>query len=130
MKKLLLSVSALLLTAGSVHAQVGGTPRQLTCTEEAFNFRVGIKSGWHFSQVSMGPSGLPKYTPVRVFNKETPLAQESSYKNIFRVTGSQHIVNLRMPNSLIFSNSDNFQFDKLNYKFPYSNLILIKVQHN
>jgi len=59
MKKLLLSATVLLL-AVSVHAQVGGTPRQLTCTEEAFNFKVGIKSGWHFSQVSMGPSGLPR----------------------------------------------------------------------
>ncbi len=129
MKKLLLSAIVLLL-AGGVHAQVGGTPRQLTCTEEAFNFKIGIKSGWHFSQVSMGPSGLPKNIPVRSFNEAAPGTQESSFESIFRVTSPQHIVNLRIPNSLKLSTPDNFQFDKLNYNFPYSILIPTKVQHN
>jgi hypothetical protein len=129
MKKILLSAFVLLLAA-SVYAQVGGTPRQLTCTEEAFNFKVGIKSGWHFGQVSMGPSGLPKRMPVRSFNEEAPATQQFLSENIFKITGPQHIANLRMPNSLKLLNPDNFQFDKLNYKFPYSVLLPTKVQHN
>lgn len=129
MKKLLLS-SIVLLLAASVHAQVGGTPRQLTCTEEAFNFKVGIKSGWHFGQVSMGPSGLPQNIPVRSFNEAMPATQQLSSENILMLTSSRNTVNLRLPNSLKLSNPDNFQFNKLNYKFLYSILIPTKVQHN
>jgi hypothetical protein len=129
MKKLLLSTIVLLL-AGSVHAQVGGTPRQLTCTEEAFNFKVGIKSGWHFGQVSMGPSGLPQNIPVRSFSQALPLTQSLSAESILMLTGRQQMANLRMPNKLILPAPHNFQFDKLNYKFPNSILIPTRVQHN
>jgi hypothetical protein len=129
MKKILSSATVLLLAA-TVHAQVGGTPRQLTCTEEAFNFRVGINSGWHFSQVIMGPSGLPKNIPVRSFNEQAPVIQDASSENIFWVTSSQHMANLRLPNSLNLPNPDNYLFDKLNYKFSSSISVPTKVQHN
>lgn len=129
MKKLFLSAIVLLLAA-SVQAQVGGTPRQLTCTEEAFNFKVGIKSGWHFSQVSMGPSGLPQNIPLRSFSEVMPATPSLSAENILMLTSSRNTVNLRMPSILKLSNPDNYQFDKLNYKFTNSVLIPTKVQHN
>ena len=119
MKKILLTAFVLLLAAG-VKAQVGGEPRQLTCTEEAFNFKVNIKSGWHLSQVSMGPSGLPKntpdYIPVRSFNE--PASKDQPYP--FNLAALRATVNLRLPDSLILPNPGKLELDKLNY-LPYSN---------
>ncbi|WCT14701.1 hypothetical protein [Mucilaginibacter jinjuensis] len=129
MKKLFLSAIILLL-AVSVHAQVGGTPRQLTCTEEAFNFKVGIKSGWHFGQVSMGPSGLPQNIPVRSFNEQAPVTQQFLSGKVLLLTSSRNTVNLRMPDNLKLFAPDNYQFDKLNYKFPYRISVPTAVQHN
>lgn len=119
MKKIMLTMLALLLANG-VSAQVGGTPRELTCTEEAFNFKIGIKPGWHFSAPSMGPSGLPKGTPdyiaVRTFGEPLSGTEALPAGNAF-ITRVQPMVNLRMPRSLVLPKPDYF-FNALKYTLP------------
>jgi hypothetical protein len=116
----MLTMLALLL-ANWVSAQVGGTPRELTCTEEAFNFKIGIKPGWHFSAPSMGPSGLPKGTPdyiaVRTFGESLSGIEPISAGNTF-ISRMQPIVNLRMPRSLVLPKPYSFLLNALKYSSP------------
>ncbi|OKS84930.1 hypothetical protein RG47T_0368 [Mucilaginibacter polytrichastri] len=117
----------MLVLAGSANAQVGGMPRELTCTEEAFNFKVSIKSGWHFGQVSMGPSGLPKNTPdyltVRSFNEKLP--QTHLPDNNLSTTPLQRKIIPLMPNNLMLPS-----FNKLNYIFPYNSKFAQLINYN
>lgn len=122
MKKILLIVFVLLIASG-VKAQVGGTPRELTCTEEAFTFKANIGSGWH---LSMGPPETAKivsaYAPERDFKsvEEMPKPQSASLTNELLTRQVQHATGQYMPNSLAAQNSGSFQFDKLYYVIPYS----------
>ena len=53
MKKVVISVAMMLFGFG-VQAQ-SGTPKELTCTERAFNFSFSFGSKWKFSAPKMGP---------------------------------------------------------------------------
>jgi len=53
MKKILVAAAIILVTA-SVNAQTG-MPRELTCTEEAFNFSFSLGTKWKLSTPKMGP---------------------------------------------------------------------------
>jgi hypothetical protein len=53
MKKILVTAAIILVTAG-VNAQTG-MPKQLTCTEEAFNFSFSLGTKWKLSVPKMGP---------------------------------------------------------------------------
>jgi hypothetical protein len=122
MKKILLAAFLLLLADG-VKAQVGGTPRELTCTEEAFTFKANIGSGWHFS---MGPPETAKivtaYAPALAFKsiEETPKSSSLSIANTFITESSRPITNRYLLGSLTSPNRGDFQFDKLYYVLPYS----------
>jgi len=121
MKKILLIVFVLLL-AGGVKAQVGGTPRELTCTEEAFTFKANIGSGWH---LSMGPPETAKivsaYAPAPGFKsiEEMP-KQSASLANELLTTQMPRATKRYMHSSLTLQNSGSFQFNKRYYVIPYS----------
>jgi hypothetical protein len=125
MKKILLTAFALLLV-GYANAQVGGTPRELTCTEEAFTFKANIGSGWHLSQFSMGPPETAKiviaYTPTTGFKPDgaSQKPQAASLTSELLTTQVQHVTNRYMPVNFAVQNSGKFQFDKLYYLVPYS----------
>jgi len=59
MKNLLLPI-VIILVAITARAQDTGMPKELTCTERAFNFSVGIGTGWKFTIPKMGPVEAPK----------------------------------------------------------------------
>lgn len=66
MKRILIT-AVVVLFAVSVKAQAG-MPKELTCTEEAFNFSFSLGSKWKLSPPKMGPAEIlrndPKYTPL------------------------------------------------------------------
>jgi hypothetical protein len=53
MKKILVTAVIILVTA-NVNAQTG-MPKELTCTEEAFNFSVSLGTKWKLNAPKMGP---------------------------------------------------------------------------
>ena len=100
MKKIFLTAAIILVTA-NVYAQTG-MPRELTCTEEAFNFSFSLGTKWKISTPKMGPAEVTSeeldYFPVW-YLKHNEVATETiqypvipqnytarSYYNIFRVT--------------------------------------------
>ena len=66
MKKILFTAIIILFTA-HVYAQTG-MPKELTCTEEAFNFSISLGTKWKFSAPKMGPVEVtnngPGYIPA------------------------------------------------------------------
>lgn len=52
--KRLLVLSTIIFLALSGHAQTG-MPKELTCTETAFNFSFSLGSGWKLGAPKMGP---------------------------------------------------------------------------
>ena len=76
MKKILVT-ALIILVAANANAQMG-MPKELTCTEEAFNFSFSLGTKWKFSTPKMGPvevtsSGLD-YIPAWYlkYNNITP----------------------------------------------------------
>ena len=69
MKKMLITAIIVLLIAGA-KAQPG-MPKQLTCTEEAFNFSFNLGSKWKIGAPKMGPAEFvnsePDYVPALSF---------------------------------------------------------------
>jgi hypothetical protein len=59
MKKILVTAVIILVTA-NVNAQTG-MPKELTCTEEAFNFSFSLGTKWKFSAPKMGPAEVTSY---------------------------------------------------------------------
>jgi hypothetical protein len=53
MKKILVTL-VIILVAANVNAQTG-MPKELTCTEEAFNFSFSLGTKWQLSAPKMGP---------------------------------------------------------------------------
>jgi hypothetical protein len=100
MKKVLL-IAIIILYAAGVYAQVG-MPKELTCTERAFNFSFSLGTKWKISTPKMGPAEVTReeldYIPAwslkhNEVTPETfghPINQQNyatlSYYNIFRVT--------------------------------------------
>jgi len=66
MKKILVTAVIILVTA-NVNAQTG-MPKELTCTEEAFNFSFSLGTKWKLSAPKMGPVEVtgsePDYIPA------------------------------------------------------------------
>jgi len=66
MKKILVTEVIILVTV-AVSAQTG-MPKQLTCTEEAFNFSFSLGTKWKLSAPKMGPVNVtnsgPGYIPA------------------------------------------------------------------
>ena len=100
MKKVLLTAMIILYAAG-VYAQ-GAMPKELTCTERAFNFSFSLGTKWKISTPKMGPAEVTReeldYFPAwslkhNEVTPETfgrPTNQQNyaalSYHNIFSVT--------------------------------------------
>ena len=75
MKRILVTAVIISFAAG-VKAQ-GSAPKELTCTEEAFNFSFSLGSKWKLSPPKMGPAEFlrddPEYTPLLRLNiKDVP----------------------------------------------------------
>jgi len=66
MKRILITAVIISFAVG-VKAQAG-MPKELTCTEEAFNFSFSLGSKWELSAPKMGPAEIlrndPEYTPL------------------------------------------------------------------
>ena len=58
MKKVLLTAMIILYAAG-VYAQ-GAMPKELTCTERAFNFSFSLGTKWKISTPKMGPAEVTR----------------------------------------------------------------------
>jgi len=61
MKKLHVT-AIIILFATSVNAQIG-MPKELTCTEEAFNFSFSVGTKWKLSSPKMGPAEIIRNEP-------------------------------------------------------------------
>jgi hypothetical protein len=75
MKRILITTIIISFAVG-VKAQAG-MPKELTCTEEAFNFSFSLGSKWKLSPPKMGPAEFlrsdPEYTPLWRLNiKDVP----------------------------------------------------------
>lgn len=76
MKKILVTAVIILVTA-NVNAQTG-MPKELTCTEEAFNFSFSLGTKWKLNAPKMGPVDVtnsgPDYIPAWAlkYNNVTP----------------------------------------------------------
>jgi hypothetical protein len=83
MKKILVTV-VVILVAASVNAQTG-MPKELTCTEEAFNFSFSLGTKWKL--------GAPKMGPVDVTNSGPDYIPAWSLKH-YNVTPETHLLPL------------------------------------
>ena len=88
MKRILLAAVILSFAAG-VKAQTG-MPKELTCTEEAFNFSFSLGAKWKLSPPKMGPAEFlrsdPEYTPLWRLNTKdatpsSPLLPKAQQNN-------------------------------------------------
>jgi hypothetical protein len=96
MKRILIT-AVIISFAVCVKAQAG-MPKELTCTEEAFNFSFSLGSKWKLSTPKMGPAEFlrydPEYTPLLHLNiKDLPpqstLASKTQQSNapLFHYSG-------------------------------------------
>lgn len=113
MKGILITAIMISVAAG-VKAQAG-MPKELTCTEEAFNFSFSLGSKWKLSTPKMGPAEIlrydPKYTPLWRLNikdaapqNQLPLKTQPNNIPLF------HFPGFIMPNKLYML------MPKLNFK--------------
>src|ERR1700761_569119 len=86
MKKVLLTAMIILYAAG-VYAQVG-MPKELTCTERAFNFSFSLGTKWKISTPKMGPAEVAReetdYFPVWTL-KHNGLTSETHLLSLFEM---------------------------------------------
>ena len=142
MKKLLITLM-IALFAISVNAQVGGMPRELTCTEEAFTFSASLGTKWKFSAPKMGPVETQKYDPdfiaARAFKtadvtSETrlPIVFERSLNkdNLYRGDSLQKNMQLLLPNNYSFINGFNYFFPINDFSVPVSYNIIQRSSRN
>jgi hypothetical protein len=101
MKRVLITAIIISFAVG-VKAQAG-MPKELTCTEEAFNFSFSLGSKWKLSAPKMGPAEIlrsdPDYTPLWRLNikdvpPQNPLTPKAQQNNapLFHYSG------LNLPN--------------------------------
>lgn len=126
MKKIFLTAAIILVTA-NVYAQTG-MPRELTCTEEAFNFSFSLGTKWKFSAPKMGPVEVTnseadyspawslKYSNVVPENPLFPLVEKS-----LNVEALSYPVNQQNYAPLFYYNSFSLM-DKPTYLLPGINL--------
>ena len=81
MKKVLLTAMIILYAAG-VYAQ-GAMPKELTCTERAFNFSFSLGTKWKISTPKMGPAEVTSeeldYFPVWSLKFNNAATESISY---------------------------------------------------
>ncbi len=101
MKRILITAIIISFAAG-VKAQAG-MPKELTCTEEAFNFSFSLGSKWKLSTPKMGPAEIlrsdPEYTPLWRLNiKDAPPQNPFLTKTQQNNAPSFHYSGLNLPN--------------------------------
>ena len=129
MKKVLLTAMIILFTSG-VYAQIE-MPKELTCTERAFNFSFSLGTKWKISTPKMGPAEVTReeldYFPVwylksnEVATKtiEYPIIPQNytarSYYNIFKVTDKHQYLlpNINFSRPIIYK--PNFLVNSISY---------------
>jgi hypothetical protein len=126
MKKILVTAVIILVTA-NVNAQTG-MPKELTCTEEAFNFSFSLGTKWKLSAPKMGPveamSSGPDYIPAWCL-KHNNVTSETYLlllvEKPLNVEALSYPINLQNYAPLSYYN--NFSVtDKLKYLLPGINL--------
>ena len=65
MKKLFITSIIILVFAAGANAQIG-MPKELTCTETAFNFSFSVGNNWKFVTPKMGPVEVRNNDPVDI----------------------------------------------------------------
>jgi hypothetical protein len=120
MKKIFIAV-IIILFAGSASAQTAA-PKELTCTEEAFNFNISLGSKWRLSTPKMGPPEIIKDDPgfipgwsFKVSHGASEPAAQSLFKKMLNTGNSlytkQNYISVSSPYSLKIA-------DKLKNLFP------------
>jgi hypothetical protein len=112
MKKILVTAVIILVTA-NVNAQTG-MPKQLTCTEEAFNFSFSLGTKWKLIAPKMGPVDVTSYETDYIsawslkqhdVTSETPLLP--LVEKPLRVEAFNYLVNQQNYATLSYNNSFN-----------------------
>jgi hypothetical protein len=101
MKRILIT-TVIILCAVGVKAQAG-MPKELTCTEEAFNFSFSLGSKWKLNPPKMGPAEFlrydPEYTPMWRLNiKDVPPQNRLLLKTQQNNAPLFHYPGLSLPN--------------------------------
>jgi hypothetical protein len=135
MKKIFITAIIILVTAG-VYAQAG-MPKELTCTEEAFNFSFGLGTKWKFSTPKMGPVEIigsePDYIPAWAF-KIKNVAPKTHFSPLFEMpfnaatadhsTNEQYTL-LSFHNNLSVMYKPTYLLPAINFN-PFVNYTLLK----
>ena len=100
--KRILVIAIMSSFAVGVKAQ-GSAPKELTCTEEAFNFSFSLGSKWKLSPPKMGPAEFlrndPEYTPLWRLNIKDVPPQNYLLPKTQQNNGSLfHYSSLNLPN--------------------------------
>jgi hypothetical protein len=109
MKKILFTVVIILITA-NVNAQTG-MPKELGCTEEAFNFSISLGTKWKFSAPKMGPVDVTRSEPDYIpgwslkHNNVTPETYLLSFEKPLKVGVLRYPVNQQNYAPLSYYNS-------------------------
>ena len=114
MKKILIS-SLIMMAAAIVNAQTG-MPKELTCTERAFNFSFSLGTKWKLSTPKMGPTEVAK--------EEYAYFPAWSLKHNNLKPGAPLVPLVEMPLNINFVNyQGSRQFSKTLFDFKSFNLI-------
>jgi hypothetical protein len=126
MKKILVAAVIILVTA-NVNAQTG-MPRELTCTEEAFNFSFSLGTKWKLSAPKMGPvevtNSEPDYFPawsLKHYNVMPETYLLPLLEKPLNVEASSYPVNQQNYAPLFYYNNFNIM-DRPKYLLPGVNL--------
>ena len=91
MKKIFIT-PIIILSVISVYAQ-SAAPKELTCTEEAFNFSISLGSKWKLGAPKMGPAEIlrddPAYIPGWSFKNrrvESEAIEQPLFATVFNTT--------------------------------------------
>ena len=126
MKKALLTAIIILFTSG-VYAQIG-MPKELTCTERAFNFSFSLGTKWKIGAPRMGPAEVTKEVPDYFtawslkYNEATPQTHLFSLMEMPFYTGAlsypinrQNYAALSYQNSFIVTDKPRYLLPGLNF---------------
>ena len=122
MKKILI-IAIFILFATGVYAQTG-MPKELTCTEEAFNFSISMGSKWKFSAPKMGPAEItrtdPGYTPewsLKASNVKPETYMMPIFEKLPNTVGASYAT-YQLNNVLLSYLHSVKVMDKFNYTIP------------
>jgi len=110
MKKILVTAIIILFTA-SVNAQAG-MPKEMACTEEAFNFSFSLGTKWKLSTSKMGPVDAirndPDYIPswcLKVKDVKTETYSSPLFSIPFNAEAKGYAINQQNNAPLFYHNS-------------------------